>query len=239
MTPKFDLRMFLPALNWFGLGTTIFAAILGAAAVWLLSVEFIRPVLPFFPVDAATAEAMAAHRTAAGAAARIGLIRGELWTDYAMTLAPDISGELAIPTSAQLSEMASLESARAAAVAAAELAPYDTRAWLLMAGTDARGLGQKAAGPLKMSYYAGPNELSLIPLRIKIATQSDAITDPELQALVGGEIRAMITRKPGFKPVIVSAYRDALPEGRRFIESQVGDLDPKLLASLRATSPSR
>ena len=84
-----------------------------------------------------------------------------------------------------------------------------------------------------MSYYAGPNELSLMPLRIKIATQSTAITDPELQILVGAEIRTIITRKPDLKPVIVAAYRNALPEGRRLIETQVRELDPGLLSSLR------
>jgi hypothetical protein len=94
-------------------------------------------------------------------------------------------------------------------------------------------------GPLKMSYYAGPNEPSLIPLRISIATHSDSITDPELQILVGGEIRTIITRKPNLKPVIIDAYRNAPPEGRRFIETQVGELDPSLLASLRAPNPAR
>jgi hypothetical protein len=45
--------------------------------------------------------------------------------------------------------------------------------------------------------------------------------------------------KPELKPLIAAAYRNALPEGRRFIESQVGELDPGLLASLRAMNPSR
>jgi hypothetical protein len=73
-----------PAPNWFPLGAMLFAAVLGVAAVWMLTVEFIRPTLPFCPEDVATAEAVATHRGAAGAAVWIGLVRGNLWTDYSM-----------------------------------------------------------------------------------------------------------------------------------------------------------
>jgi hypothetical protein len=226
-----------PAPNWFPLGAAVYAAVLGVAAVWMLTVEFIRPTLPFCPEDVAAAEAPATHRGAAGAAARIGLVRGNLWTDYAMTLAPDLSRE---PTGdAAAASIQALEGTRSAAMRGAELAPYDARAWLLLAGVDSRGLDHKPTGPLKMSYYTAPNAVSLIPLRINIATRTDAITDPDLQILVGGEIRTIITRKPDLKPLIVAAYRNALPEGRRFIEAQVGEFDPGLLAALRATNPSR
>lgn len=219
--------------NLFRLGTMIFAGILGLGAVWILSVELIRPALPFFPDNAASTEAAAAHRVAARAAAWIGLVRGNLWTDYATTLTPDLlMGD--VPTTS----IQALNGTRDAAMRAAELAPYDTRAWLLVADVDSRGLHRDAA-PLKMSYYTGPNELSLAPLRINIATRTAAIADPELQILVGGEISTIITRRPDLKPAIFAAYRNALPEGKRFIEAQVGALDAGLLASLRATNTSR
>jgi hypothetical protein len=225
------------ALNWLRPGAMIYAAVLGVAAVWMLTVELIRPTLPFFPEDVATARAAAAHRGAAGAAAWIGLVRGDLWTDYAMTLAPDLSGK---PTGdAAAASLQALEGTRSSAMRGAELAPYDARAWLLLAGVDSRGLDHKAAGPLKMSYYTAPDAVSLIPLRINIATRTDAITDPDLQILVGGEIRTIITHKPDLKPAIVYAYRNAGPDGRRFIEAEVGELDPDLIASLRAMDPSR
>jgi hypothetical protein len=233
MTPKFSFNMIEPAANVLRLLTCIFAWGLGFAAVWILSVELIRPSLPVFPNDAATTEAAAAHRNAAGVAARIGLLQGSLWTAYAMTLAP---GEF---TDKGASSLAALDSTRTAAVRAAELTPHDARAWLLIAEVDSRGLEHNAAGPLKMSYYTGPNELPLIPMRIKIATGTDAITDSELQILVGGEIRKIITRRPDLKPLIIAAYRSALPEGKRFIESQVSELDPALLASIRAIDAAR
>lgn len=234
---RLGLHLNPSAPNWLRLGATVYAAVLGVAAVWMLTVELIRPTLPFFADDVATAEAAAAHRGAAGAAAWIGRVRGNLWTDYAMTLAPDLSGK---PTGdAAAASLQALEGTRSAAMRGAELAPYDARAWLLLAGVASRGLDHKAAGPLKMSYYTAPNAVSLIPLRINISTRTDAITDPDLKILVGGEIRTIITRKPDLKPAIVNAYRDALPEGRRFIEAEVGELDPDLLASLRAMNPSR
>jgi hypothetical protein len=219
--------------NWFRLGTMIFAGLLGLGAVWILSVELIRPALPFFPDNAASTEAAAVHRDAARAAAWVGLVRGNLWTDYAMTLTPDL-----LTTDVPTTSLQALNRTRNAAMRAAELAPYDTRAWLLLADVDSRALDHNA-GPLKMSYYTGPNELSLAPLRINIATRTPAIADPELQILVGNEISTIITRKPDLKPAISAAYRKALPEGKHFIEAQVGELDAGLLASLRATNTSR
>jgi hypothetical protein len=231
--------MNLSVSDWFRHGTTIFAGMLGISAVWMLSVELIRPSLPYFPDDRAAVEAAAAHRSAAGVAASIGLIRGDLWADYAITLAPAMSGEIRGAIASTAPE--ALDVARAAAVRAAELAPHDARAWLLLAAMDARldFLNHKVAGPLKMSYYTGPNEIALIPLRILIATRSDAITDGDLQVLVGGEIRTIITRKPESKPLILAAYRDALPEGKSFIEAAVADFDPALLAAMRATGQPR
>jgi hypothetical protein len=226
--------MQLSAPHSFRIGTLTFAVSLAAAAVWILEVEIIRPALPFFPVDTASSKAAADHRSAAGVAASIGVFRGELWTEYAMTLAPDISGAGADAMRPAAPE--EFDNARAAAVRASELAPHDSRLWLLLAGMDSRRnrLNRSTTGPLKMSYYTGPSEVALIPLRISIATRSDAIADPELQILVGGEIRTIITSKPDLKPLIIAAYRNAQPDGRHFIEATVSELDPALLAALSA-----
>jgi hypothetical protein len=86
-----------------------------------------------------------------------------------------------------------------------------------------------------MSYYTGPNELALTPLRIRIATHSTAIADTELQMLVAQEIQTIILRHPGLKPSLLAAYRDASLEGKQFIEAALGDLDKDLLAAIRAS----
>jgi hypothetical protein len=216
------------------LGAAIFAAILGIAATWLLLVELVRPTLSGLPIDGSPAKAAVAPVGAAAMAAWIGLIRGSLWADYAETLAPNLSAASTGWDSPAM--LAALNSARAAAVRAVELAPHESRAWLLIAAVDVFDSRRNVAGPLKMSYYTGPNELSLIPLRIATTMRSAAIAEPEVQVLAAGEIRTIITRKPDLKRFLIAAYRNALPEGRRFIEGQVNELDPALLTSLRAAN---
>jgi hypothetical protein len=216
------------------LGAAIFAAILGIAATWLLLVELVRPTLSGLPIDGSPAKAAVAPVGAAAMAAWIGLIRGSLWADYADTLAPNLSAASTGWDSPAM--LAALNSARAAAVRAVELAPHESRAWLLIAAVDVFDSRRNVAGPLKMSYYTGPNELSLIPLRIATTMRSAAIAEPEVQVLAAGEIRTIITRKPDLKRFLIAAYRNALPEGRRFIEGQVNGLDPALLTSLRAAN---
>jgi hypothetical protein len=216
------------------LGAAIFAAILGFAATWILLVELVRPTLSGLPIDGSPAKAAVAPVGAAAIAAWIGLIRGSLWADYAEALAPNLSAASTGWDSPAM--LAALNSARAAAVRAVELAPHESRAWLLIAAVDVFDSRRNVAGPLKMSYYTGPSELSLIPLRIATTMRSAAIADPEVQVLAAGEIRTIITRKPDLKRFLIAAYRNALPEGKRFIEGQVSELDPALLTSLRAAN---
>jgi hypothetical protein len=216
------------------LGAAILAAFLGLAATWLLLVELVRPTLSGFPIVGSPAKAAVAPVGAAALAARIGLIRGNLWADYAGALAPDLSAASTGDDSPVM--LATLNRVRAAAVRAVELAPHESRAWLLIAAVDAHDSSRNVAGPLKMSYYTGPNELSLIPLRLAITTRIPAIAEPEVQILAAGEIRTIITRKPELKQFLVAAYRNALPEGKRFIEGQVGELDPALMTSLQAAN---
>jgi hypothetical protein len=215
------------------LGAAILAGALGVAATWILIVELVRPPSSF-PYDGATAKPAVAQSGAAALAAWIGLIRGTLWTDYAVTLAPDLAGAV-IGRDSPIT-LATLNNVRMAAVRAIQLAPHDSQAWLLIAAVNAHDPNRNVAGPLKMSFYTGPNELSLIPLRLKITARSAAIAEPELQILAAGEIRTIITRKPDLKPFLVAAYRNALPEGKRFIEDQVSELDPGLMTTLRAAN---
>jgi hypothetical protein len=72
-------------------------------------------------------------------------------------------------------------------------------------------------------------------VRLPLAVGSEAIADEELQLLVQGEITAIVTRRPGLKPVIAAAYRRAVPEGKRVIEQTLGMLDPSLADALRSS----
>ena len=126
-----------------------------------------------------------------------------------------------------------VEHAREVAHRALTLAPYDARVWLVLAGIDSR-LGQKFAASLRMSYYTGANEAKLIPWRLHLAVNSQALAERDFQELVRHEIRTIITRKPELKPAILAAYRDASPTGRQFLEETLEESDPTLLATLRA-----
>jgi hypothetical protein len=215
--------------------TLFFAIILALQALWLLAAEIIRPNVPYFPTDQATAEAIATRRTAAGLAAEIGGWRGDLWATYAMTLEGGLLAQANIAKPRGSTEVN--ENGRDAAITAVALAPTDARIWLLLALIDQRRdrLGRGTLGSLKMSYYVGPNDAVLIPTRLRVATSSPAIADPELQDLVGREIRTIVTRRPDLKSALLDAYREALPEGRQLIDSKVAELNQNLAAEIRAS----
>jgi len=212
----------------------IFAGILAMQAVWLGFAEFIRPMMPYFPQDKASEERASAAGSRAVTAASIGWVRGDLWTDAAVALSSGLMGEVAGENDPNMTP--EKDRARAVAQRAARLSPYDSRTWLLLAALDSRfdWPNREVASRLKMSYFTGPNELPLTPLRIRVATRSTAITDAELQPLVAQEIRSVILRHPDQKPSLLDAYRNASTEGKQFIEETVGEIDKNLLATLRA-----
>jgi hypothetical protein len=216
-------------------GALVLAALVGLQALWLLAADVVRPKLPFFPADKETAEAISAQSRRAALSASIGFLRADQWADYALTLASGPLFELtAGPT-------APIEYVRATTERAIALGPHDPRVWLLSAAIEARlaGLKRNLLGPLKMSYYTGPNEGLLIPTRLMIASGSNAIADPELEILVSSELRTIVMHRPDLRPAVLAAYREASPEGKRLIEDTVTELDAALAGELRADHPSR
>jgi hypothetical protein len=228
----------------FRYGILIAAVVLGGEAAWTLAAELMRPPRPTFPaalLAAATAEhdRDAAAAAEAGAAARFAGLRGDLWADDAVLLAAGRLNEgSGIRSAATLRD---LGAARDAAVRAVQLAPHDSRIWLLIAAIDAARYGRdrRVAAPLKMSYYTGLFDPALMPLRLRIATRSDAIMDDGLQLLVSADLRAIIKTRPDLKPAITAAYRSATAQGRIFLVDAVYDLDPQLIASIQRVSAAR
>jgi hypothetical protein len=216
----------LPQLA-FRLATSLFAILLGIQCVWLLLAEFYRPGINRLPTDAASAAAAQNERIRARRAAMIGTIRGDLWAESAFTYADlmwdDGKGG------------ANLVQARSSLDRALADAPHKSSAWLLLAGLASRyrlaGIDAKEA--LKMSYYTGPSELQLMPLRLLIAAQADPFSDIELRDSISREVRVLFTHHQ--KPAIVAAYNAAPPAGRQFIEKTTGEIDPSAVESLRAT----
>jgi hypothetical protein len=223
-----------PRTMRFRAGLLALSCILGLYALWQLTADVIHPAAPYFLSDVAPDDA--GRAPAAAIAAEIAQIRGDFWFDDALLAwfaTADGNGTQPSPA---------LDDARAAAVRSVRLAPHDARAWLLLAFIDSQ-LGQEphqGIEALKMSYYTGPSDRALIALRMKLAVQSAAITDPDFQSLVSGEVLSAV-RQPTLHSALVSSYRQASPDGKRFLESAVSALDPGLVTKMQAgeTDPLR
>ena len=71
------------AINRFRVTVFAFACVLGSLAAWILAAEVLRPTTIEFTTDAQSAASIYAQRDAAIMAARIGLVRGDLWSEAA------------------------------------------------------------------------------------------------------------------------------------------------------------
>jgi len=221
-----------PAAN-IRIGVGVLAALLGILASWILIVELTGPRLSYFPSTPDEANAMYAARGPALTVAEVGMVRGDLWTAAAIaTATPLLFGTTG--SSPEHASQAEVENMRAIAERAARLAPHDSRIWLVLAGLDFRVAGNNSKGTetLKLSYYTGPNEIALMPLRLLLAVRSSAIFDEEVQSLVPLDIQRLIMLRPDLKPAIALAYKNALPKGREIIEAALKDADPDFLATL-------
>jgi len=216
------------------LGLCVFGVILALCGSWLLLPELLRPRAAGLPQDGAAATAAATHRSAALLAARIGLIRGDLWAEAAFA----DSSLLWLDRSALLDRANAerLEKARSNTERALALAPVNGAAWLFLAalpgGASSSG-DNRVAALLQMSYLTAPNDLDLADLRLERATTSNALADKDIQDLARSDIRRIMAYRPQLKSAIAAAYRNALPQNRPIFEALVGDVDPALAQALR------
>jgi hypothetical protein len=206
----------------------LFAVLFGIQCVWLSAAELIRPDIDQLPTDMTGAATAAKKRVSAGAAAFIGAVRGDLWAQsaytYAYLLWPESGENSKAPEAA--------ERARENLDRALRWGPPQSGAWLLLAG-----LGQEFRLPgiapieaLKMSYYTGPTELALLPLRLRLAVQADKFDDFEIRQFVGRDLRLLLAQDK--KSALNEAYRTASPAGRNFMEQAIKDIDPSALSAL-------
>jgi hypothetical protein len=211
------------------------AALLGGLALWILIGEVMSPRVSYFPSGPDEANAIYAFRNPAVTAAEVGMVRGDLWTVAAFTTATSLLFGAADSSAQQVSQ-AELENMRAIARRAARLSPHDSRIWLVLAGLDflIDGKDPRGTETLKLSYYTGPNEISLMPLRLLLAVRSSAIFDEEVQSLVPLDLQRIVKQRPDLKPAIALAYKNALPKGREVIEVALKEADPGFLATIPA-----
>jgi hypothetical protein len=212
----------------FRLATSFFAMLLGIQCLWLLLAEFPRPGISGLPTDAASAAAARNGRGKASWAARIGAIRGDLWAESAFTYA-----DLMWRDGRGGAELGQAHSSLNDALTAA---PHQSSVWLLLAALASRyqlpGIDVKEA--VRMSYYTGPSEFELMPLRLWTAVHSDAFSDVELSDFVSREVRLLFAHQQ--RSAIVAAYNVAPSVGRQFIEQTIREIDPSAAESLRASA---
>jgi hypothetical protein len=203
-----------------------FASLLGLLGVWAFAVALTQPDMPYFPADPARLNEAAAQDGPAQLAARLGVLRGDLWTDAAIAA---WAAYAAAPAAQKAALRERLAASRAAAERAVGLAPHDARAWLVLAAAAAETKSAPAAvnALLKMSYYTGPNEPVLVPLRIGLATRAADIGEADLQTLAESDVRLMV-REPKLRARAPTLYKEAGAAGRAFLERAIGFLDTGL-----------
>jgi hypothetical protein len=215
------------------LGMFLFAALFGIQCVWLLAVELIRPDINQLPTDMTTAATAAMKRWSFTIAASIGAVRGDLWAQSAYTYANLLHLE---NVQAKAGASTGLQYARKDLDRALRWAPHQSGAWLLLAGLaqEFHLTGITPIETLKMSYYTGPSELPLVPLRLRVAVQADNFDDIEIREFIGRDLRLLLAQNR--KSAITEAYRSASPAGQHFMEQAMKDIDPSALTLLRAAA---
>jgi len=216
----------------FRLTTLLFAILLAAQCLWLMLAELARPSISQLPSDMASAAAAAKQRDAASRAASIGGIRSDLWAAAAFTYADLLWGEKN-EAIANANAASTLLRGRATLTRALNDGPHQSRVWLLLAGLSLRfaSLGFDGLETLKMSYYTGPSEQALLPLRLRTAVQLDGSKDVEMRQFISRDLRMLLAQKQ--KSAIAEAYNVASPSGKGFIESAIKDINPTALDSLQ------
>jgi hypothetical protein len=215
----------------FRIVTVLLALVLGSFAIATIFAETLTSKTRRFSQDLALPEPMP-QGSLADHAADVALLRGDLLADIATARAaaaldPNATADAPETTAAR-------ERALAAARQSLSLAPHASGMWLLVAMLQSRGeSGNSIAELLKMSYLTGPAEVNLIPSRLATVTASAAIADADLKALVRGDIRLILTRRPDLKPAIAYAYRRGSTDGKAFIGEVVQSLDPGFVPLLR------
>jgi hypothetical protein len=216
----------------FRIAMVLLASALAGFSIWILLPETSRSGVHRLPTNAEAATAAAAARERAGRAAQLGAIRGDLWAEFAFTYAAPIWPG----TEPGTDPLAVANEARAVVERALSYAPHDAGVWLLSASLASRFNWPNSDPPatLKMSYYTGPNETDLVPLRLLTATHLDVLSDGDLRQLVQRDVSMILTRWPELKPALLDAYRAADPAVKQFLESVVADTDANFLQSMRA-----
>jgi hypothetical protein len=213
----------------FRINISIFALLLAAISLWIVLPELSSANVTTLPVSPEGAAAAASRRGEALWAARAALVRGDLWAESAFTYA-----DLEWAGSTQGDEQP-LDQAKASAITAVSLKPGTSAVWLMLADLSSRYRWQVPSPTecLKMSYYTGPHEDQLIPLRLMIASRLDLSADADLADLFRRELETAIMDRTTLRPAVVAAYQQATPQAQHMIEEVATRADQAFSRTLR------
>ena len=231
-----EMSTFTPDIKKFRFTVLLFACLLGALAAWILTAELLRPEAVDFPTDDQSAALIYAHRDSAAMAGRIGVVRGDLWTQAAFAY-----GDLLWNRENHLTDgdTKAFERARTAALRALVYAPHDARLWILLAAMNARfdWLNDRASADLRMSFYTGSNMISLVPARLLLSMQTQSLQVNDFQELVRHDLRIAAIRKSELMPAVIAAYNSAPVAGQLFMEKTLAEFDPSMLKAIHSNQP--
>jgi hypothetical protein len=204
----------------------VYSVLLWLLSIWLIAAGSLGIGLANLPHDQLTADSIAKDDNKALWAARIGLVRGDLWKQLAYTEAG-----LAFNKS---TDAGRVDQAKRNLERAVKLAPAEGGAWLLLAdlATVYRWNAPTAGALLLMSYYTAPHDQSLIPVRLMVASHLDVTSDPELSHLFKQEIEDILIFEANIKPALTRAYTSGTPQARQVIADSAKDLDASFAKSL-------
>ncbi len=228
LEPPARLRMGL-----LGLG-----GVLAVGGVWMLLSALLAPATVALPLDRDGAAAAAAHRGRAIAAARLGLIRGDLYAQAAYSDADLLWLDRA--HSLEAASAAEVQAARSNAETALALAPVNGSAWLFLASlppASAKPADANGLIALQMSYLTAPDDAALARPRIERALASSVPIDRDLQEFMKGDLRKILVQQPLQKPAILAAYKVASPQNQAIFEALAADIDPDFAQSVRGGAP--
>ena len=208
----------------------VFAVFLAIGGAWTLISELARAPRIGFPIDQ-NYQAAADQRWKAALAARVGMVRGDLWAELFFSFANSIL----IRGGPDFGAIETLNEALPAARRALVYAPFRSEVWLLLAemAKDYELQMPSAATALTMSYYTAPYNQALTALRLSLATRGTAVRDAALRQLVEQDLQIILTSKPNLRPAVLAAYATASAEGKHVIESVVEETDPSFLTRLK------
>lgn len=217
---------------WMGRRLIIFSVLLAALGIWVLLPAVLIGNVPISANKAAQLSQSEFGRFRALAAARLALIRGDLWAAAAEVLndSARVSGTGAAN---QMSED-DRQNLSSACRYALRLAPISSHLWTVCAAYCGNGTSDACVSKyIQMSYFTGPYTVASIPDRLRAAMRIDFNQDPDLKMLVDEDVRFILRQEAALRPDLASSYRDALAANKPAILSEIKETDPAFAATLQ------